>query len=442
MHPSELKLGDIICFDTFNGTPAHVGMFTASIGDKYYVTHSVINETPGLQTTMLKDTVRMHVFRPVNAELGARAAQRILAWAAYRIPYDVRRRDVMIKIRDKMVSHAVRLDKNEAIDYILEYHKHEATTKFYERIKFAARRDTCPVKMLDGMEGRGFTCVQAVILAYQVEELAPYVKTLAQVQVELASLSTTVEQITEAWISDKHCPTEILEKYALPSSYEAYAESLKSKEEFTDFMLKNKNAPTINHPHYHPSLVAWNFDLNPSIDNFIQNFDSCLNLQAKLCFTDGLYGFMQQNTKHWQDMGKLDSSCLQSTFNEEEKTIHKRKKSCSDNEIDLNQRQVSLERKLSSPRLRVSPDLGLESKSTSPRQSLGSRATSPLAFSSLSIHSASSSPQSESSENLYSPMSFGASSRVTVQGNEEENIFSGMFSPMIERRFAKKLSLS
>ena len=59
-------------------------------------------------------------------------------------------------------------------------------------------------------------------------------------QTELASLSTTVEQITETWISDKHCPTEILERYDLPISYEAYAEALTRNDEFGDFMIKNK----------------------------------------------------------------------------------------------------------------------------------------------------------------------------------------------------------
>ncbi len=366
MQPSDLQLGDIICFNTKMGVPDHVAMYTGIIDGKHYITHCVINDTPGLQTTVLKNAAIMHIFRPKNAELGKRAAQRLLAWTKYRVPYDTRRRDVMIEISDALTQIALKKDKEEAIDYILRYLNNEAKIKFYERIKFAARRDTCPVKMLDGIKARGFTCVQAIILAYQVEELAPYVKTIAQIQTELAALSSTVEQIKEIWISDKYCPPEIIEKYNLPESYEQYAIALRENEEFSNFCIKGKRSSMMPHPHYHPSLIAWNYDKEPSIDNFINNFDSCVNLPAKLCYTDGLFGFMQKKPHHWVNMGRLQNDSLPLIFSVEEKQQHIIRKSSTEETVAKNRNIINLERTLSNPDLLKTSPIS-RSESTSPR---------------------------------------------------------------------------
>lgn len=366
MHPSDLQLGDIVFFNTKFGVPDHVAMYTGVINGNHYVTHSVINDTPGLQTTILKNAGRMHVFRPVNTELGTRAAQRLLAWAKYRIPYDVRRRDVMIEISDALTQIALRKDNEEAIDYILRCLSQEAKIKFYERIKFAARRDTCPVKIVAGIPGRGFTCVQAVILAYQVEELVPYVKTLEQIQIDLAAASHTLEQITEVWISDKYCPPEIMERYDLPESYEQYAFALKSSEEFSDFCIKGKRESMLPHPHYHSSLVAWDYAKEPSTDAFIDKFDSCLDLPAKFCYTDGILGYMQKNARHWVNMGLLQRNLLPLIFSDLEKQQHYIRRSSVDETIAENRSKIVLERTLSNPDLlRFSPISRAES--TSPR---------------------------------------------------------------------------
>lgn len=109
MHPSELQLGDIIFFSTKHNAPDHVAMYTGMIDGEHYVTHSIINDTPGLQTTVLKDGQRLDVFRPANAELGTRAAQRLLAWAKYRIPYDSRRANLMRDINQKINTTAAML---------------------------------------------------------------------------------------------------------------------------------------------------------------------------------------------------------------------------------------------------------------------------------------------------------------------------------------------
>lgn len=355
MHPSELQLGDIICFSDEGKKPDHIAMYTGVIIDgKHYVTHSIINDTPGLQTTILKNDRCMHVFRPVNAELGARAAQRLLAWAKYRIPYDSRRANLMSEIQNEINMRALGQTKEESIDSILRYYSEIAKTKFYEQIKFAARRDTCPVKMFDGVQSRGFTCVQSVILAYQVEELAQYVKTLEQVKNELASLGATTEQITDAWISDKDCSHQIMAIYDLPESYEQYATALRSSKEFSGFYINSKRVSTHIHTHYHPSLVAWDYDQEPSIDSFIQKFDPCLDLPAKICSPSVLHWFMQKETRHWVSMGSLETNLLPLTFSYDEVKKHRIRKENIELEIAYNRRQIYSKWEVYNPSLTAS----------------------------------------------------------------------------------------
>lgn len=353
IHPSELLPGDIIFYNTNFGVPAHAAMYTGIINGNHSVTHSVINERPGLQTTTLKDAGRMIVFRHKNIELGTRAADRMLQWAQYRIPYDTRRRDIAINISDSFKQIAVVQQKQEPIDYLLKILNKEAKNKFYERIKFAARRDTCPVKMLKDQKGRGFICTQAIILAYQISELelGGHVKTLAQLRKELEPLAKTIDQLKEIWISDKHCLDEIIDRYELPESYEIYRAGLCSNEEIEDFNLQDKRF-TDGHPHYYPSIVAWNYDLEPSIDEFIKKFNSCFNLPAKLSFTDAMLAEMQKNTEHWEYSGTLDSAQLLNDFTDTEKQVHRSRMSELESSILRLQQEISEERLLLTPRTR------------------------------------------------------------------------------------------
>lgn len=292
MHPSELVLGDIILYKNPIGDIIHAALYTGDKDGRAYITHSVINNLPGVQTTILRDTGQViEVFRPRNSKLGAEATKIMLDWTNYRIPYDFKRANWMLSVSKAILNVGVNKNTQEPIDHLLEFLEKQSRIKFYERIKFAARRDTCPVKILDGKEPRGFTCVQAIILAYQIAELAPYVKTISEIKLEMSKIAETTEQINEVWISDKNCPEEILNKYDLPKSYIEYSSALRDTEEF-GFYLGNDKGETLTHPNYHPSLVAWRFDIEASIDDFIAKFDSCFNLPAKISFTDSMFGLI------------------------------------------------------------------------------------------------------------------------------------------------------
>jgi hypothetical protein len=404
MHPSELQPGDIICFHTTElGVPEHVAMYTGMIGNQHYITHSVTDGKPGLKSTVLKNIGQMDIFRPRDKELGERAAKRLLAWSKYHIPYDDRRRKLIDTISN-VIKTSFRpnnaQDKETPMDHLLKILVNVARIKFYERIKYAARRDTCPVKMLDGVQPRGWHCVQAVILAYQVEELAAYVKTIDQIKVELEDLTAiSPEKIKETWISDKHCPEEILETYILPDSYIDYVNALRSKfDEFPDFVINDKRDVTFTHQNYHPCLVAWDFSKEPSIDKFIDEFDSCLNLPAKFCFTDSLFAFMNTHPQHWIYLGKLDYNSLPSSFSTEEKVQHRNRMSSLELETLLFRNLIFKERTLSSP--------SLTRHSSSPR------------LSSLF----------ESDPDLES-----------TTANEKPKQITVITSPLIERKFLKKI---
>lgn len=404
MHPSELQLGDIIFFHTTAiGVPEHVAMYTGMINDKHYITHSVNGGKPGLKSTVLKNIGQMDIFRPQNKDLGERAAKRILKWAKYHIPYDDRRRNLIDKISDvtkKSFKPKNSDDKETPTEHLLKLLVSVAHIKFYERIKYAARRDTCPVKMLDGVQARGWTCVQSVILPYQVEELAPYVKTLDQIKIELEKMAkTSSDNIAETWISDKHCPEEILDTYILPDSYVEYANALRSKfDEFPDFVINDKRDVTFTHQNYHPSLVAWDYDKEPCIDKFIEQFDSCLDLPAKFCFTDGLFAFMNTHPQHWINLGKLECKSLPTEFCEKEKQQHRERLSNLELETLFLRNQIFQERNLTNP--------SITRHSSSPRLDLLFRTNS-------------------------SPVD------TLSDGSETPN--SGRLSPLVEQKFLKKM---
>lgn len=365
MDPSELKIGDILFFGTIGGKANHVAMYTGDIDGLPHITHAVRNSTAtnSVQTTVLRRKLgRIDVFRPLNSSLAEVASALMLKWASYAVPYDERRLHWILLISEALDLTARNKDNEEPIDFKLKYLTKQAHSKFYERIKFAARRDTSPVKFQENITPRGFTCVQAVILAYQVAELIPFVKTMEQVRIELSYLTETVAETTECWISDKHCPDEVLRTYDLPKSYVKYYNSLRDMEEYEGFEFTDKRDP-IEHPHNHPCLVAWRYDLEPSIDAFIDKFNSCLNLPAKICFTDSLYQYMKEHSDSWGNMGILKYNDLPCTFSPEQKQKHQRRKSDLEVAIVTNQNKALIPRRTSSVSLKgdTSPRLGLSS---------------------------------------------------------------------------------
>lgn len=324
MTPDKLRKGDLILFHSPSGCE-HVAMYTGDIDGKPYITHSVTDDNPGLKTTILKKPGAFEhytVLRLNNSDLAEKAWIQLLYWAKYQIPYDQRRANLMHRINNVIRMSAIRSEK-EPSAALLEYLELQAERKFYEIVKFAARRNTSPVKFYHDTEARGFTCVQAIILAYRVAELAPYVKTLQEVKdTFLKSLDQKDTENREIWISDKYCDQKALAASEPPDSFIDYQSALNDSEEFTDFNINDKRS-AISNLHYQSSLSAWRYDLEPSIELFKSKFKSCLNLPAKICYPGSLETYLLAHPESWLDLGKFDTTSLRSEFTVGEKTLHK-----------------------------------------------------------------------------------------------------------------------
>lgn len=306
MNPNELKKGDIIIYYDSFGIPEHVALYTGHINGKAYVTHQVTDDGPGLKTTILKPIcdedlisgASIGVFRVNNEKLAEKACEIILKWSRYQIPYDFVRSDGMNTICDDVKYDAyknAKYPKQELLNYLIS----EGKLDFYQRVKFAARRDCAPVKFIDNVANRGFHCVQIVILVYQVAELEDYVNTLSQIQeIEGADI----------WISDKHCPQDFAEEYNFPSSYLDYLKRI---------------MPYRTKLNCRPSLIAWKYQKYPDIDKFISEFESSMELPAKICSVEGLELWLNHKNDLWVGLGKLDLNLLPRNFSEQEKSIHR-----------------------------------------------------------------------------------------------------------------------
>lgn len=378
MKPEDLQLGDVIFYnyDPLSHTATHVAMYTGDIDGIPHVTHSVLNATPGVQTTVLKEMEPngpIEIFRPKNRELGLKAANIMLDWAKYRIPYDIRRANWMIEMSKVTRRVARREDKMEEVDHLLSKYICLAKAKFYERIKFAARLGSCPVRFDEELQARGFTCVQVVILAYQVAELSPYVRSYNEMFIRNTAVSESCEQIKEFWISDKKFPIELLGEYDMPESFISYALALRDQEEFPDFCFYDKKV-AMQHENFFPSIVSLKRDvLNMSVDEFIESFASVINLPAKICYTDVLYAYMCKFSDHWEYKDKLDKSLLPSAFSPEAKIAHKKRSTDFSQRVMLVQQETFNERRLSSPSYSYDPysnesdDIAVPPKNNSPR---------------------------------------------------------------------------
>lgn len=350
MNPEDLRLGDIIFYNcnALSQPPTHVAMYTGDINGIPHVTHCVLNATPGVQTTVLKEMEPngpIHVFRSKDEQLGIEAAKVMLEWAKYRIPYDTRRANWMIEMSKVTRREARRVDKMEEVDYLLEQYIGIAKGNIWEGVKFAARRGVCPVRFTEGLQARGFTCVQAVILAYKVAQLKPYVIPFDVMFARNAARSETVEQIKEFWISDKYFSIEGFEEFNMPESFKLHSESLRDKEEYPDFCFYDKRFAQ-PHKNFFPSIVSLTIDM--PVDEFIEWFPSIsvMNLPAKFCFTDALYAYLCKFDSSWENMGTLNKSLLATSFSPEAKMAHKKRSEEFSAKVMLEQKKALYEREL------------------------------------------------------------------------------------------------
>jgi hypothetical protein len=146
-----------------------------------------------------------------------------------------------------------------------------------------------------------------VTLAYQVEELAPYVHCLGDPKEAGGYLGH--------WVSDKYADEELLfvgtleGRGELSREYLRYQEALGSRGEYWVEQPEKRlleKCRGVGHVRFRPSVCSWNFEKNPSIEKFAENFDSCLPLDSKVTSPSVLLFHMAQDHSHWSFLGNLD----------------------------------------------------------------------------------------------------------------------------------------
>lgn len=317
MKESELQEGDIIFFinhykdeegNISHEYVDHVGMFAGYSEEGYpLIIHSVSSKSSyyeagslsGLCVSTLKAVknqvqiedgfpdqiydVSFHVLRiKDNPALAKKALSVLQEQANYRIPYDELRLEKMLERED-------RLSEQEYKELSERYYRARG---FFQSIKYAARHPSPLVRVkVDGI-GHGFTCIMAVILAYQIAELLE------------KNLVTSIADSPDTWVSDKYGPPAT---DTLPTIYSAYLAKLRKTSSRTD---ANTSL----------SYSFWN-----GTDRTLEEFShKTFAVDAKNISTAALLLYMTENPV-WEDLGALEVCTREFTPRAKERERDRRK---------------------------------------------------------------------------------------------------------------------
>ncbi|MFZ9595653.1 MAG: hypothetical protein ACO3A2_06195 [Bdellovibrionia bacterium] len=294
---SSLKIGDLVFYMDSLGKAEHVALFAGFDPEEEIpqVIHAVAEPHFKVISTQLRPSeIPYVIYRNKNRALSLFAYALMESWEAGGVPYDEKASELMDQFRDhREFAHPV-----EGTERLYEYARQMSVPNFYRRIKFAARRGASPVLPPDqrmGSMGRGLRCDEAVILAYQIEELADVVLNLFQWASRVP------------WVSDKYLDEEVLNDPSIArfvsQEYRDYLNRLNSKEEYP--LVESKKRLNAPHQKFHPSIYAWNFEKFGSIEEFAQNFDTSLPLDAKITNPDVLLHHLRQDPQHWVSVGEV-----------------------------------------------------------------------------------------------------------------------------------------
>ncbi len=359
---NELVPGDLVFSMNALGGADHVGMF-AGIGEdgRPYVVHAVSEKYKAVVRTILKPIDTSYVvFRNHNLSLALSASRRIGGWAKLKIPYDFDAANLALDAEDYS---GFRGDAKQRLEQYYEYAKSQSIPRFYRRIKYAARRNMpiLPSNEQLGSSGRGFRCDEVVILSYQVEEIADFVRSIGSPDGESLEFYQ--------WISDKYAMLDILDQCKATPEYRAYQNSLLEKDEYLVVQRGKRNDP--KHIRFLPSICAWREDLHPSVEKFAESFDTVLPIDSKVSSPSVLLTHVSRDSLHWASLGpvRVESSPV----TEEEKEQWRNFIAQLFRDADEKQNRAA-ERIISSAReFAVSPLLGIPPTSprTSPSHELG-----------------------------------------------------------------------
>jgi len=297
MNPENLQLGDIIIFHAMDEQAEHAAMFSGYRDGFHWVIHTATGGIfEGLKESVLRPLKNEFytVFRCQDSTLAATACEQLKAWAKYEIPYDQQRARLMHLVADCQTHLR---NPQTYLKYAIEQNK----SHFWHMVKFAARRDVSPVNELQLEHKRGLQCIQALILAFQVAEIRPFVK--------------TITELGNRWVSNKHIVD--IDGQA-PESFSDHAAAVNDSEEYPDFNLSFKRKHRDENT-FIPSHAAWNHPTQ-SADDFFGAHPLMLPLDAKITGPELFVMFLRQSQK-FTSLGKLNVGPV--TFTDVQKELHR-----------------------------------------------------------------------------------------------------------------------
>ncbi|MCD6046646.1 MAG: hypothetical protein K0S08_293 [Gammaproteobacteria bacterium] len=283
----DLKRGDVVFQLNSDQIADHVAIVTRIDGKDCYITHAVGAPHNAVVETLLKadhDDDAYQICRHKDPVLAEAAAAQATQWCKYRIPYDDKRFELIMRLEDSKEFCHPKFGRQKLLDYAKNHYQ----PNFFRAIKYAARRDMAATRP-QTMTKRGLICSSFVALVYQVAELKPFVK--------------TCDELNLTWVSDKYASRELLSQLPLPEAYVSYQEKLNSSKEY-DVVKQEDKFLHASTPTWLPSFVA--YSSSQPIDAFLKNFTSCFPLDSKIVTPAILQLHAEQASEQWENLGVIE----------------------------------------------------------------------------------------------------------------------------------------
>lgn len=314
----DLMPGDIIFDLDYSNNAEHASIFKGfveiqSLGEEPKKIPQIVHAATGrhncVTTTNLKEGNYRVVRYTKDPVLATRALYRMMSWSNSRIPYDHRRAELAMSIADiRECSHP-----RTGVDEQKRYTEQRYLEKFYSIVKYASRvsQGLSPVRIISEGQQRGLRCSQAVILAYQIEDV-------------ISAKTLRIPKTTHpTWLSDKYCNADRF--------YEHIGSTLGRSEalEFIEYQAKlnlRDELPGVSqnkldlHPHnMAPGIYYW--DSKTNIRDFFTSDNRPIKVDAKTSTSAALDVHLSSKSG-WEVIGNLEVA--PTVFTEEQKVRWRR----------------------------------------------------------------------------------------------------------------------
>lgn len=325
-----LQPGDIIFTLDQTGRAGHAAIWAPEEGSLRPLAHAVNGGNKSEVTkTFLPPPGKGNsyvVVRSKDPELAAMVAQQANRWCRYATPYDPQRLEIGERRENTLSNH--KKDPQATLD---QYQREEFNAGGkYRMIKYASRR-MGPLTMPEscGGSGRGFRCSMFALTCLQTAALA-----------KEGLVKPLCGGSDVPWVSDKYTSPELIKgskpksekksfnsgskfkkgtflhsikghikaishwKQDLPA-YQHFTESIKGRDtEFLDYKhYKDHKRVVADHQQFAPSITAWDYEKNGSIEHFPfeEVLGTGLMLEPKTTSPAMLLYAMSQDKTMWHD---------------------------------------------------------------------------------------------------------------------------------------------